>query len=269
LGELGKAVAETSAAIEAYRFNDAAAAVYRFIWNVFCDWYVELAKPALQGPDGPAKDEARATTAYLLGESLKLLHPFMPFVTEALWSETAGAAGRGEILALSPWAAGAEADAAAEAEIGFVVDLVSEVRSLRSDLNVPPGAQVPLVIVGAGADVRAAVERNGSVLQRLARLSGITHAEAAPAGSAQIVVRGTVAALALGEIIDVPAAEARLTKEIEKLGQEIVKIDQKLGNPSFVERAPEEVVEEQRERKEAAAARREKLSEALGRLRAG
>ena len=267
LGELGKAVGETSAYIEAYRFNDAAAAVYRFIWNVFCDWYVELAKPALQGPDGAVKDETRTTTAFVLGESLKLLHPFMPFVTEALWSETAGEAGREQILALSPWPASAEADAAAEAEIGFVVDLVSEIRSLRSDLNVPPGAQVPLVIVGADVGARAAAERNAGVLQRLARLSGITHADAAPAGSAQIIVRGTVAALALGDVIDVPAAEARLSKEIEKLGQEIVKIEQKLGNPSFVERAPEEVVEEQRERKEAAAARREKLSEALGRLR--
>ena len=175
IGETAKALAEVTAAIVAYRFNDAANAAYRFVWNIFCDWYVELSKPVLQGADGAAKDETRATMAFVLDEIAKLLHPFMPFLTEELWA-IKGEAGppRQTILALGPWSSlGGLEDPQAEAEIGWIVDLVSEIRSVRSEMNVPAARQVPLVLVGAPAEVKEHATRWGETIQRLARLSDI------------------------------------------------------------------------------------------------
>ena len=258
------------AAIEAYRFNDAANAAYRFVWNIFCDWYLELAKPVLQGADGPAKDEARATAAFVIDEITKLLHPFMPFLTEELWA-IKGAEGtpRDSLLALAAWPdlAGLE-DPAAEAEIGWIVDLVSEVRSVRSEMNVPAGAQIPLVLVGASADIEARVIRWDETVRRLARLSEIGFAPVAPKSSAQMIVRGVVAALPLEGVIDIGAETQRLGKEIAREEGEVRKVDGKLNNPDFVRRAPEEVVEENRERRADALARIEKMRAALERLKA-
>ncbi|TXM96293.1 valine--tRNA ligase, partial [Methylobacterium sp. WL122] len=154
LGEAARAVAEVTAALEAYRFNDAAAAAYRFVWNIFCDWTIELAKPVLQGEGVEAglKAETQATIAFIIDQIAKLLHPFMPFLTEELWAIKGEAIANRGLLTLQSWPdLSGLADAEAEAEIGFVVDLVSEVRSARSETGVPAGAQVPLVIVGADA----------------------------------------------------------------------------------------------------------------------
>ena len=268
IGECAQAVGEVTRAIEAYRFNDAANAAYRFVWNIFCDWYLELAKPVLQGADGPAKDEARATAAFVLDEITKLLHPFMPFLTEELWAikGTEGAP-RESLLAMSSWPdlAGLE-DIAAEAEIGWIVDLVSEVRSVRNEMNVPAGAQISLVLVGAAADVEARVTRWDETIRRLARLSSVGFAPVAPKNSAQMIVRGVVAALPLEGVIDIGAETTRLGKEIAKEEGEVKKVDAKLNNPDFVRRAPEEVVEENRERRDEALARIEKMRAALVRL---
>ncbi|MEN3288911.1 MAG: valyl-tRNA synthetase, partial [Bradyrhizobium sp.] len=164
LGEAERAVTEVTRAIEEYRFNEAAGAAYRFVWGVFCDWYVELAKPVLQGEDGPAKDETRATTAYVLDVMSKLLHPFMPFLTEELWD---GRGGQG-VLALASWPTlDGVADAAAEAEIGWLVDLISEIRSARSETNVPAGAQIPLVLVNPSVEVRARLAIWDETIRRL------------------------------------------------------------------------------------------------------
>ena len=268
LGEAEKAVAEVTAAIEAYRFNDAANGVYRFVWNIFCDWYVELSKPVLQGEDGAAKDEARATTAHVLDIIIKMLHPFMPFLTEELW-EIKGAEGpaRASLLALADWPVPQGFDhAGAEAEIGWIVDLISEIRSVRSEMNVPASAQMPLVLIGVGADVRARAERGFDTLKRLARVSDVSFADAAPANSAQMIVRGSVIALPLEGTIDIGAERVRLTKEIGKLEGEVKKIDAKLGNADFVARAPDEVVEENRERRSDSISRIEKMTAALERL---
>ena len=269
LSECAKAVNEVAAGIEAYKFNEAALAAYRFIWNVFCDWTLELAKPILQGADSPAKDETRATIAFILDEICKLLHPFMPFLTEELWA-VKGQEGpkRETILALAPWSRLDDLiDPAAEAEIGWVVDLVNEVRSARSETNVPAGAQIPLVLVNPSADVQARAGRWGDIVKRLARLSDISYVDAAPKSSIQLLIRGEVAALPLEGVIDLAAERARLAKEIQKLEAEVGKIDAKLGNADFLKRAPEEVVEEQRERRDEALARKAKMEEALGRLR--
>ena len=266
LGECAKAVDEVTEAIVLYKFNEAAGAAYRFVWNVFCDWYLELAKPVLQGADGAAKDETRATVAFILGEICKLLHPFMPFLTEELWA----AKGADAMLALAPWPKlDGLVDEAAEGELGWVVELISEIRSARAEVNVPPGAQIPLVVIAPSAAAQARVERWDETIRRLARLSGITVAEAAPRSSVQLIVRGETAALPLEGIVDLNAEIARLAKERDKLVTEVAKVDAKLANNDFLARAPEEVVEEQRERREVAEARRAKIEEALARLKAG
>ena len=266
LGELARAAREVTAGIEAYKFNEAAGAAYRFVWNNFCDWYLELAKPVLQGEDGAEKEETRATVAFVLEGAVKLLHPFMPFITEELWSAQAGAAERG-VLALAAWPKldGLD-DGGAEAEIGWLIDLVAEIRSVRAEMNVPAAAQIPLMMIEPSAETTARLTRWDAMLKRLARLSGVEAAAEPPAQSAQILVRGEVAALPLAGVIDVGAERARLTKERDRLGQDIGKIDAKLGNADFLKRAPEEVVEEQRERREVAALRSAKLEEALQRL---
>ncbi|MFG1423408.1 valine--tRNA ligase [Roseixanthobacter liquoris] len=268
IGEAARATAELEAALAAYRFNDAAGAVYRFIWNVFCDWHLELAKPVLAGPDGAGKSETRATTAFVLDVALKLLHPFMPFLTEELWARTGeqGPAREG-LLALAPWPdlSGLEAPDA-EAEVGWAVDLITEVRSVRAEMNVPAGAQVPLVLVEASAATQLRAKVWDEAIRRLARLSDITLADAMPGESVQMVVRGEVAALPLAGIVDLAEELTRLRKEEGKLDQEVARIDGKLSNAAFVARAPEEVVEAEREKREEYLARKEKVLSAIAQL---
>jgi valyl-tRNA synthetase len=268
LGEAAATAKEVTSAIEAYKFNDAANAVYRFVWSVFCDWYVELTKPVLTGPDNAAKNETRATAAFVLDEILKLLHPFMPFLTEELWRVTGETGPKREtLLALSQWPKleGLENEKA-EAEIGWLVDLISAVRSVRSEMNVPAAQQVPLVLVAA-KETRARAERWGDALKRLARLSEISFADAPPSGSVQLLVRGEVAAMPLKGVVDLAAERARLEKELAKVDADIERVDKKLGNPKFVENADEEIVEGEREKREEAVGRRAKILEAVERLK--
>ncbi|MBV9973925.1 MAG: valine--tRNA ligase [Hyphomicrobiales bacterium] len=272
LAELARAAREVTAGIEAYKFNEASGAIYRFVWNSFCDWYLELAKPVLQGADEASKNETQATVAFVLEGAVKLLHPFMPFITEELWmsfgAEAGEAAHREEkVLALAPWPELKGLDKPqAEAEIGWLIDLVTEIRSVRAEMNVPAGAQIPLVLIAPSAETKTRFEHWDAVLKRLARLSSVETASEPPAQSAQILVRGETAALPLAGVIDIAAERTRLSKERDRLDADIGKIDAKLANTDFVKRAPEEVVEEQRERREAALARIDKLDEALKRL---
>ena len=268
LGKLAQAVNDVTHALEAYRFNDAANAAYRFVWNSFCDWYVELSKPILTGEDGPAKDETRACIAYVIDEIARLLHPFMPFLTEELWG-LLGAQGpkREAILALSNWPdVSGLGDADSEAEIGWLVDLVSDIRSARAETNVPGSAQIQLVLVAASSQTKDRAARWSDMIKRLARVSDVVLADVAPAQSIGLVIRGEVVALPLEGIIDIPAERQRLGKEIEKIDSEALKIESKLANADFMARAPEDVVDEQRERLEEGRSRRIKLTEALARL---
>ncbi|MGV6871705.1 valine--tRNA ligase [Pseudochelatococcus sp. B33] len=273
VAEVSQAVRDITLALEEFRFNEAAGAAYRFVWNVFCDWYLELAKPVLQGEDGPEKDETRATIAWLIDEIARLLHPFMPFLTEELWA-IKGAEGpaRESLLALAPWPRPAVAgDEAAQTEIGWVVGLVSEIRSVRSEMNVPAAAQIPLVLVGVSAVTRERAARWRETVARLARLSGIDFADSAPEGAVQLIIgseAAEVAALPLAGVIDLSAERARLEKEADKIVADIARIDAKLGNADFIARAPEEIVEEQRERRADLEARHAKVAEALERLAA-
>jgi valyl-tRNA synthetase len=267
--ETARATREVTEAIEAYRFNDAAGSAYRFVWNVYCDWYLELAKPVLMGKESDAKTETRAMVAWARDEILKLLHPFMPFITEELWAVTAeGGPARAGLLALAPWPGHDDlTDDAAEAEIGWVVDLVTAIRSLRAEMNIAPASLTPLVLASASPETQERARRWNDVVKRLARVGAISFADRAPEGAVQLLVRGEVAALPLKGVVDVAAETARLDKEIAKAEADIKRVDAKLSNEKFVANAPEEIVEEEKEKREAAVARKAKFLEALERLR--
>ena len=265
--ETAKAAREITEAIESYRFNDAAAAVYRFVWNIYCDWYLELAKPLLAGADGAAKNETRAMVAWARDEILKLLHPFMPFVTEELWAVT----GKHEaLLALSAWPSLAFADDQAEAEIGWFVDLVTAIRSVRTEMNIPVSSLLRLEMVNPSEETfeRARFWDTSGSFNRLARIEGTTNVRAPSRGAVQLIVRGQTFAIPLQGVIDLAAERARLAKEMQKAEADIARVDGKLNNPNFMARAPEEVVEEEREKRAEAAGRKSKIAEALARLKA-
>jgi valyl-tRNA synthetase len=268
VGATARGAAAVTRGIEDYKFNEAANAAYDFVWGTFCDWYVEFAKPVLMGENEAAKAETRATAAWALDQILKVLHPFMPFVTEELWAETGkfGPA-RENLLILTEWPdlSGLE-DPQADAEMNWLIEVISNVRSVRSEMNVPAGAKLPLVVVGAGGDTLARLVAGTSLITRLARLEEISPQASVPGGSAQFVVGEATWALPLEGVIDIEVEKARLSKEIVKLEGEITGIDKKLGNEQFVAKAPEEVIEEQRSRREAAIDRRDRIAEALKRL---
>ncbi len=261
LDAMNHAIEEASAALEAYRFDEYAAACWRFTWDTFCDWFVEFAKPALAEP------EVRATAAYVLGTILRLLHPAMPFVTEELWDRF----GYGEPCSLmrTAWPAPiAVADAAAaRRELDWVVRLISEVRSVRTEMNVPPGTLTPILLRDATPETLARGQRWMDAIRRLARASDLMPLTGEmPRGSAQLVLDEATVILPLSDAIDIPAERVRLTKERDKAAGEARKIAQKLDNADFVRRAPEEVVEENRDRLAAAQADIARLEAALQRI---
>ncbi len=268
VGATARAAAAITKGITDYKFNEAANAAYDFVWGSFCDWYVEFAKPVFMGENEAAKTETRATAAFVLDQILKLLHPFMPFITEELWAETGkhGPAREG-LLILAEWPKldGLE-DGSADADLGWLLDVISSVRSVRTEMNVPASAKLPLVVVGADETTMRRLVTNTSLITRLARLEEIVPQATIPAGSAQFVVGEATWALPLAGVIDLAVEKARLSKEIAKLQGEIDGIDKKLGNEQFVSRAPEEVIDEQKTRRQAAADRRDRIAEALQRL---
>lgn len=268
VGETAKATAAVTGAIEAYRFNDAALAAYHFVWDTFCDWYVELAKPLLAGEDEAEKRETRATAAWALAQALHLLHPMAPFVTEELWDKLFGRPGD-TLLVTATWPrlGGELVDAEAEAELGWLVRLIGSLRAARTELNVPPAARLTLVQHGAAPATLDRLARHRDAVLRLARLQEIVLEErAVPPQSLVVVVDEASFALPVGEVVDLAAERRRLEKESSRLEAELAKLDQKLANPDFLARAPAEVVEQQRERREEAAVTRARLDQALRRI---
>ena len=203
----------------------------------------------------------------MIRETAKLLHPVMPFITEELWDKLGYRSQHGMLIG-QPWPQPAPTDAAADAEIGWLVKLISDIRSARSELNVPAGAKLKLLVVGGNDVTGHRIDTHRAAIERLARIEGIEPAASAPKAALQLVVGEATYALPVGEVIDLEAESVRLEKEIKKLGDEIAKIDAKLGNAAFVARAPEEVVEEQRERRQQAEQTRARLITALERLKA-
>jgi valyl-tRNA synthetase len=268
LTELTRAAKDITDGITAYKFNEAGAAAYRFVWNYVCDWYVELLKPVFMGDDEAAKAESRATMAFVLDEIYKLLHPMMPFMTEELWAQTAGEGqNRSTLLCHAAWPAPDFEDDGAAAEINWLIDLVSGVRSVRSEMNVPPSAIAPLVLLGANEETRERLTRHEAAIRRLARVGEISHADAAPAASAQFVLGEATACLPLGTLIDLKAEAARLQKELAKVTEEIARLHKKLSNEKFIANASEEVVAADREKLEESREAQAKLDTALSRVR--
>ncbi len=255
--ELNKTVANLTKEIEAYRFNDAAASCYRFVWNTFCDWHLELAKPVFNGDDEVAKAETRVTTAYVLDQILVILHPFMPFITEELWKRI-GEAGpkRNGFLMHESWPEISFQDGQAAEDINWLIDLVQAIRSVRSEMNVPASARTDLVLMNASPLDEERIARHAAALVRLARVDHTSTAINAPKASAQIVVGNITACLPLEGVLDFDAERVRLQKQADKLSDEMNKIEKKLKNEGFIKKAPPAVVEEQRQR----------LTELLGKL---
>jgi len=250
-GETERAARTVTEALEAYKFNEAAGAVYEFVWGIFCDWYLELIKPILSGDDEAAIAETRAMVAWTLDQILKLLHPFMPYITEELWAHAVEHGEKREnVLALSRWPSiSGLIDADVDEEIGWVVRLISEIRSVRTEMNVPAAAKLPLMLPNTSPELQERARRHEETISRLARLDGISFPDAAPKGAAVIVAGDTTAALPLGGVIDTAAEMKRLGREIEKAESDLGKMDAKLSNPQFMAKAKEEAVEEARERK--------------------
>ena len=267
VSETAQVLGEVTANLDAMRFNEAASAIYHFVWDVFCDWYLELIKPVLNGADETAKAEVRATAAWTRDQILKLLHPFMPYITEELWARTA-VTPRESLLIEAPWPAFAAPPASQEAsaEMRWVVSLVSSVRSVRSEMNVPAAAKIALVLKDANAASRARLERHRDAIMTLARLGKLETVDDIPGGSAQFVLGEAVAALPLGDVIDFDKERQRLEKELSKAEAEIARVDSKLGNADFVSRAPQDVIDEQKERRAEAEALTKRLREAVSRL---
>jgi len=269
ISELGDTLRKVELALDNYRFNDAADAIYHFVWNLYCDWYLELAKPVfvIPQPDDTEMRETQATVAYVRDQILKILHPFMPFITEELWRVTAEDR-KEPMLALAAWPTQQSHFAGAHEEIGWLIELVSAVRSVRTEMNVPGGSLVRIVFVSPSEETKNRARLWDSTFNRLARISESVFSDQVPAGSAQIIVGGETVALPLAGVIDLAAERIRLAKEMAKCDADIARVDQKLGNADFLKRAPEEVVEGERDKREEAVARKAKIAEALERLKA-
>ncbi len=257
-------IAETVETIQAVdlaladlRFDGAANAIYQFVWSRFCDWYLELIK-------GQIDDETKAVAGWVLDQILVLLHPFMPFITEELW-HALGKRDHDLIVAQWPKADARSIDAEAVKEIDWLIRLVSELRTARTELNVPPGARLPLHARDASAETHARLTRQATALARLARVE-LTDAAAPVAGAAQVVVDEATFMLPLEGVIDLDAERARLAKGIAAAGKERDSLAARLGNPNFVERAKPEAVEKARADHAEKSAEIDRLQAALARL---
>ena len=269
ISELSRLSWRIDESIEGYRFNESANELYRFTWHSFCDWYVEFIKPLLTDNDpSAAAEETRAAAGWVLDQLLHLLHPFMPFITEELWDKHGP--DRATPLIAAPWPVlGDELiDEAAEKEMRWVIDLISEVRAVRAEMNVPPGGQIDMILQGANEATRSRLERYHDLISRLARLKTIDLEAAAPPGSVSIILGEATVVLPLADIVDLETERARLEREVERLAGELDRIDRKLGNDDFRAKAPQEIVETQEERRAEAAAAHSRLAEALERLSA-
>jgi valyl-tRNA synthetase len=254
--------AEITAALEAYRFNDAANAAYKFTWNIFCDWFLEFAKPVFNGSDEAVKLEVRATTAWVLDEIMKMLHPFMPFITEELWQTT----NAGGMLITAPWSKHDIAYPEASQEIGWLVDIISEIRSIRTEMNIPAGAKIPLQLVNVSSDTQTRAKGFADLIAKLARIEGMTFVAEADKGAIAGLVRGESFALPLKGVVDLTAEKNRLAKEIGKIESDYDKINARLNNEAFVAKAPESVLDENRTKLEGFSEELMKLKAALAKV---
>ncbi len=266
IGETARVREEVDAALESYRFNDAANGLYAFVWGKVCDWYVELSKPLLQGDDAEAQAETRASMRWVLDQCMVMLHPIMPFITEELWGLTGT---RPKMVVHADWPTYTAAnliDADADREMNWVISVIENTRSARAQMRVPAGLYVPMLVTEIDADGQAAWDRNEALIKRLARIDSLTHADELPKGTISIAAPGASFGLPLADIIDIGAEKERLEKAKGKLAKELGGLRGRLNNPKFVASAPEEVVAEAKANLAAREEEEAKLNEALARL---
>jgi len=267
IGEMVKATADVTKSLEAFRYNEATAAIYHFTWGTFCDWYVELIKPQFFGEDEQAKAETRNCAAWVMDQILRTLHPFMPFITEEIWGNLRD--DRASELIISDWPLydSKLIDAAASQEIAWAIQLISDIRTARAEMNVPAGAKLKTLVQGASEATQKALQAQDNILKRLARLETIEiHEGDTPKGAVQVVVGEATYFMPLAGVIDVAAEKARLQKNLDKLTKEIGGLSGRLNNEAFMSRAPEDVVAENRKNLAEAEQKAEKINEAIRRL---
>ncbi len=266
IGKFAEATVRTTKAIDEYRFNEAADVLYHFAWGTFCDWYLEFTKPIIQGDDEAAKAETRATTAWIFDSLLHLLHPFIPYVTEELWDKTGPERPYFLIAGSWPDVNDAMIDEEADKEMDWLVRLITEIRSIRASMNVPPAARFGIFHKDASQTTIARIGTHRQLIRQLARVSDITGADDIMKGAVQIIVDEATYVLPLSDVIDIASEKARLDKKINALDEEIAKYDRKLSNQGFLAKAPKEVVDTERNRREDACQSRDRLQQAYKRL---
>ena len=290
------ALAEANTALEGFRFDDYARSVYRFTWNYFCDWFLELAKPVLNGPDGAEKTEVKGVAAHVFGMTLAMLHPVMPFITEELWYRL-GYGPEGSLIR-SEWPQhnSDSGEGNPREELDWLVEVISAIRTVRSELNIPPSAELQASFIvdssrpfliwsmthAPDENVPVWLDRNREAIRRMARVSGLfrenfgnsgkvaaeqVNAEVVKSlGMVQVPSPGLTIYLRVGDVIDFAAERARLAKERTRIEGEVQKVEAKLGSEAFISRAPVEIVEENRERLAAWQAEIARLDAALARI---
>jgi len=268
IGKLKKAIDDTDAASESYRYNDIADVLYHFTWGTFCDWYLELTKPILQGEDEAAKVETRATTAWVFDQILHLLHPVIPFITEELWQKTSDNRPYSLIAGKWPVLESDLIDSEVDAEMDWLVNIISSIRTVRAEMNIKPGAVILLNHQNANETTLRYIDNQRELLTRLARVDSLQPVSDIGEGGVQIVVDEATFVIELADVIDFEAEQARLEKELAKLDIEITKFEKKLGNEGFIAKAPADVVATERDRLADATSAREQNREALDRLKA-
>jgi valyl-tRNA synthetase len=268
VAELGLACEAVKSYLVDLRMNEAAGSVYHFVYDIFCDWYLEIAKPIFAGGDEIAKTETRATAAWGRDTLFKVLHPFMPFITEELWARTTGEEARAALLIETEWPAVnvPQEFEESQSELDWVISLVKGVRSIRAEMNVPPAARMTLLVKDTNEQSRQRLERNLSAIQQLARLDRAKTADSFPHGTAQFVLGEALIGLPLGDVVDFGKERARLERELKRAEDDIARVDAKLSNQQFVARAPEDVLSEQREKRLEATEIVARLRDAIARL---
>jgi valyl-tRNA synthetase len=273
LSRLSRLIEEVSAALDGYRFNDAASELYQFVWHEFCDWYLELIKPSLYGKRSDADPEATRTVLHtVLSNVLVMLHPFMPFVTEEIWHQlpqSDGSIMNARFPDSENRAPGIEADDEADTQMARIMDVITGIRNIRGEMNLAPSLQLTAEVQSPDRQVRQTVEAHGEIVSSLARLQSFTVRPPGekPKAAATAVLNDAVVYVSLEGIIDFSKEQQRLEKEIGKLAAELKSVTKKLSNEDFLNKAPAEVVEKTRGRQQALDERQQKLAADLDRLK--
>ncbi len=271
LHRLNETAKQVTRLLDSYEFGETGRALYDFIWDDLCDWYIEFAKLSLYGSDPEAKQRTQTVLAYVLDQTLRLLHPFMPYISEEIWSHLPHLPGEGETITLAAWPKpDARWEAPAQvAEMELLMGIIRTVRNVRAEVNVPLGKKVELIVKTANADIERTIERNRGYVERFANTSALVIATnaAAPDKAMSAVLTGVELFLPLAGLIDIEQEIARLEKELKMLYAEVERIEKKLANPGFMAKAPAAVVEEERAKMNDYADKRDKVIARIAELK--